>query len=921
MDDDIEPFAGGHLALSRRQRRVWLGGAPVALGGRAFDLLCVLVDQGDPPWTKRQLIERVWPGRVVEENNLHSQVKALRQALGADTVATVPGRGYRFTLARDRKVTSDDAPGDAPARPAATGASPRLVGRDADLRHAFQWLVPGACVTLAGPAGVGKTALAQHLALATSAPLVDLLPLQDAALLPARVGQALGVSTAGPAPLRALAQGLAERAGGVVLDNAEHLVAEVAALVQAVRAEAPGLWWLVTSQVPLHLADERVMRLSPLALPAGDQGLAEAAASPAVQLLVAEVKRQDGRFELDASNVAQVVWVCRGLDGLPLALRLAAARVPALGLDSVLQQLDRHPARLLSGGPRDAVPRHASLQAALDWSWGLLPGDEQRVLSRLAVLPGPFSLELAAALAAADERDEWSAVEAMATLVDRSLLEVHQLSPMQYRMLDSVRAHALARLRDAGELARVCGQAADLLQQRFAAEGARSPVDLARLSADAGRPAEALKHWLQAADQAGAESRLVEVEHHLTQALAMLRLPPLAGDQATRSRHIELLLRLGSVAGLTRGLAADLTDATYQEVLDLADEEGFGEARFVALFNRLFTTAMRLQDDTVESLLPELEQLADRLDQPRLHLQYEHALYSTVWFYGRVEEALHAAESGYRRYRSVDSAWHCRQFAGHDPGVCAAGHAALTALVLGRVSQSARWASVLEQQLADCSHGPSRVIGSNMLAWSAVWGRDTERARRIAGEWRRHCQRMGTPMYENLAAIHEAWAEAVHDTAADASAVDRVAAAHVRLLSLGVRTPMTAYHLLWIEALSRHGRLDEAFEQAEACAEVIARQRKRLGRPWLLAVRAGLHEQRGQFAMAHDLWSKSLDDARSMGLRLFSLRAALGQARLRRRMGEPDGPGLALELSAFAEADHLPDIDDARAWVTSAQTC
>lgn len=912
--DDLESFAEGHLRLSRRQRRVWLGGAPVPVGGRAFDLLCVLIDQGDALLDRAQLIERVWPRRVVEENNLHSQVKALRQALGAHVLATVPGRGYRFTLARD---------GAAPARglggvaAAAAPQGPVLIGREPDAATLRACLVPGACVTLAGPAGVGKTALARVHAQATGAPLVDLMPLQDAALLPERVGQALGVSTAGPAPLRALAQGLAGRQGGLVIDNAEHLVAEVAALVQAVRMAAPALWVLVTSQVPLHLDDERVVRLAPLELPGRAAGLHEAASNAAVRLLVQEIRRADPRFELNASNVESVVLLCRDLDGLPLALRLAAARVPLLGAEAVRQQLQAGRARPLAARRQAPDPRHGSLAAALDWSTELLDAAEQRVLRCVAVLPGVFSLELATALAAEAPLDEWTAIEVLATLVDRSLLEVQSTTPMCYRLLDSVRTHARQRLDAAGELARVSGRAAHLLQTRFAAEGEQDPVALARLFADAGRPADALRQWVVAADRAAAASRLVETEHHLSQALALLRQPPLAGEPAARSQRIELLLRLGSVAGLTRGLAADLTDATYREVLELADEDGFGEARFVALFNRIFTTGMRLQADTVESLLPDLARLADRLDQPRLHLQYEHALYSTVWIYGRVEEALQAAESGYRRYRSVDSAWHCRQFAGHDPGVCAAGHAALTALVLGRVAQSARWTSVLEQQLADCSHGPSRVIGSNMQAWCAVWGRDTERARRIAGEWRRHCQRMGTPVYEHLAAIQEAWAEALNDTVADASAVDRVAAAHGRLQSLGVRSPLTTYHLLWVEALSRHGRLDEAFEQADACAEVIERQRKRLGRPWLLALRAALHEQRAEFATAADLWSKSLGDARSMGLRLFSLRAALGLARLRQRIGGPPGPELAMELSAFADDDRLPDITEARAWVAA----
>ncbi|MFO1329494.1 MAG: winged helix-turn-helix domain-containing protein [Rubrivivax sp.] len=920
LHDDSESFDAGHLRLSRRQRQLWLGGVPVKLGGRAFDLLCVLIDQGEQLLHKHELLDRVWPRLVVEENNLHTQVKALRQALGAGVLATVPGRGYRFTLVRDAAASAPSPPAEpaaGPPPPPASSTGPELLGRDDDLSELRARLLSGACVTLTGPAGVGKTALAQALAAATGAPLVDLLPLQDAALLAARVGDALGLSTAGTSPLRALAQGLAGRSGGLVLDNAEHLVADVAALVQAVRAGAPGLWVLVTSQVPLHLGDEQVMRLAPLPLPRTDDALADASRSPAVQLFAAAVRRLDRHFELSASNVGTVVRLCQGLDGLPLALRLAAARVPMLGLQAVLRQLQEQPTRLLAGGPRDAAPRHASLQAALDWSTALLSAPERNVLARLGVLPGPFTLELAAALAAEGTLDEWAVIEALAVLVDHSLLEVEDGEPMRYRLLDSVRAHALAQLRASGELAAVCGRAADLLQQRFTAEGEREPVTLARLCAEAGRPADALHHWLRAADRAAAESRLVEVEHHLSQAVGLLRQPPLGDAPDGRRQRIELLLRLGAVVGLTQGLAADRTDAVYREALELADETQFAEARFVALFNRTFTTTMRLQADTAESLLPELARLADRLDDPRLHLQYEHALYSTISLYGRLEESLAAAESSYRRYRASDSAWHCRQFAGHDPGVCSAGHAALGALLLGRPALARTWLRALEQQLDACTHGPSRVIGFNIVAGIGVLARDTTRVRQVASEWHRQCQRMGIPVYANLAAMHEGWAEAMDESAPDAAAVDRIGAAFGRVLALGIRFRMPLYHVLWVEALARHGRTAEAQAQAEACLRTMEQQRERVCRPWLLAVCAELCEQAGNDELAEDHWRRALRDARGMHAGLYALRAALGLARLRRRSGGRACPELAEELVHHDPGERSPDLDAARAWMVS----
>lgn len=919
MRDDMESFDAGHLRLSRRRREVWLGGVPVRLGGRAFDLLCVLIDQGDQLLNKHDLLDRVWPRLVVEENNLHTQVKALRQALGAGALATVPGRGYRFTLLRDDGAAAAPMPatGVAPAAVQPVAPQALLLGRQADAAALHERLLPGCCVTLAGPAGVGKTALAQWVAAQTQAPLVDLMAVQDGALLPALVGQRLGVSTAGPSPLRTLAQGLRDRAGGLVIDNAEHLVADVAALVQAVNAEAPGLWVLVTSQVPLHLGHELVLRLAPLPLPAADADLAGAAASPAVQLFVDTVQRLDRRFELGPSNVRDVVGLCRALDGLPLALRLAAARVPLVGLQAVRLQLQAQPGRVLAGGARDAAPRHASLQAALDWSVSLLAPTEQQVLARLGVLPGPFALDLAAAAAADEGLDEWAVIEALATLVDRSLLEVQDTEPMRYRLLDSVRSHSLAHLRASGDLATVCGRAAELLQQRFAAEGERDPVALARLCSDAGRPADALRLWLLAADRAAAASCLGELEHHLTQALTLLRQPPLDQAPDSRKQRVALMLRLGPVLGLTRGLASDITDGLFREVLELTDQATMPEERFIALFNRALTTTMRLRFDSTRALLQELDALARSVDDPRVYVQRDHAIYSTVLLYGRLEESLAAAESGYRRYRPADSAWHCTHFAGHDPGVCSAGHAALSAWLMGRFAKARQWADVLAGQLETCTHAPSRMLGASTEAWRRALEGDRRSVARVAGEWRQTCKHLAMPVWMHNFAMLEQWAQATDPETPDPAAVDRLGHAYLQALAMGTRFRMPCYHVLWVDALAHHGRVAEGRKQADACLQEIDAQWESMSRPWLFCIRAQLHAQAGQREHALADYRTAMRDARAMQSSAFTLRAALGLARWQQQCGEPAGDELRHVVAGFAATESAAELDAARAWLAA----
>jgi len=431
---------GGRFELRPAEYRLLVDGQPATLGGRALDLLMALAARPSELHTKSDLLDGVWPGLVVEEGNLRVQINGLRRLLGEDSIATVPGRGYRFTAVLIAQPQAPAAPPAAPAPAAMAAPAQRLFGRDAD-RARLDGLLraqPG-CVTLVGMPGVGKSSVARAALAAWAGPAawVDLAPLTQGAQLPAAIARAwsaqLGDGDAATQLLRAVPPGDAL----LVLDNAEHLVQPCAEWVAQLR-NAPQLRVLVTSQLPLALAGEQVLRLEPL--PIDDD-----ASDGARALLLSRIAAADSRFQLTPAALPLLDALCRQLDGLPLALEMAAARVPLMGLQAVHDALAERFA-LLSRGRRDSPARHRSLLGALDWSYGLLEAPEQRLFRALGVFAGGFTLDLAVMLSTDEHVERWDVVDGLAGLVERSLVGVSGEDPPRYRLPETMRAYALGKL-------------------------------------------------------------------------------------------------------------------------------------------------------------------------------------------------------------------------------------------------------------------------------------------------------------------------------------------------------------------------------------------------------------------------------------------------------------------------------------------
>lgn len=446
-------YTFGPYRLARCARQLCQGAAPVRLGGRALDLLFVLVERAGDVVSRAELERLIWPDSIVEDSCLRVHIGALRRALGdsaseARYIANVPGRGYSFVA----PVTVLGGAAPATATPGLPPCPARLIGRAEALQALRAQLPHCRLVTVVGHGGIGKTALALTLAHALrddyddGACFLDLAALTDGARAAPALAAALGLAPGAGDGMALLARWLATRRMLLVFDNCEHVIEAATVLVEHLLRAAPGIDILATSREPLDADGEWVHRLAPLACPPDTPGLglADALTCPALQLLVERTGDSTDRFELTAADLPAALRLCRRLDGVPLALEFAAVRVALLGMHGVLAQMDDG-LRLLGSGRRTVLPRHRTLRALLDWSYDLLTPDERHVLRCCAVFSGPFTLDGALAVAGRG-RDVTGAVLA---LVAKSLLTADTGGAEAcFALLGITRAYAAGKLVD-----------------------------------------------------------------------------------------------------------------------------------------------------------------------------------------------------------------------------------------------------------------------------------------------------------------------------------------------------------------------------------------------------------------------------------------------------------------------------------------
>jgi predicted ATPase len=452
----------GPFELSIGNRLLTNGTKVVPLGARAMDILIVLVEQANTLVGRRTLIERVWPKRGAEQVSLRVHISALRKALdqsdpGRRYIANVPGRGYSFVV----PVTSISSPISRDVKLPSSSRLParlmRMLGRKDALAAIQLKLAKQKFVTIVGPGGIGKTTLAVAIAHEMSAVFdsqvhfVDLGALGDASLVAPAVATALGLSVQTNDVLPALIDRLQERPTLIILDCCEHVIEAASAVAEELIRRVPTLHLLATSREAMRVEGEHVYELCALAYPPEDRGLLarDALQYPAVQLLVDRVRAVRSDFELVDADASVAAGICRRLDGIPLAIELAAGRVDIFGLSKTASLLDDR-LNLSWVGRRTAVPRHQTLNAALEWSYELLGEAEKRVLSRLSVFAGGFTFEAAVAIAADETIDEASVSDCVWELRSKSMIAAEGQGA-RLRLLDTTHAFASRRLAESGE--------------------------------------------------------------------------------------------------------------------------------------------------------------------------------------------------------------------------------------------------------------------------------------------------------------------------------------------------------------------------------------------------------------------------------------------------------------------------------------
>ncbi len=458
-------FAFGSFQLDPQRRSLLDGNRQMPLGSRALDILITLVEGAGTIVSNRQLMARVWPGTHVEESALRVHIVALRKVLrdgkeGSRFILNTPGQGYCFVAPVTRVL---DQPAPSVSQPDAKPPPPRyaadVIGRAVSITALVAQLAQRRLLTIVGPGGIGKTTVANAVAdvvaetLVDGAAFVSLSPVTDAERLSSSIGRAIGLEGGDPGSLQNIIAWLRNKQMLIVLDNCEHVIAKAAEIAELLLKSAPGLRILATSRERLRARGEAVHRLPSLSVPAPTTSItaAEALTYSSVQLFAERTAASFDDFVLTDANAPVACEICRRLDGLPLALELAAAQVGVIGLQSLAQRLENRFA-ILTKGRRTAFQRQQTLRATMDWSHDLLSEGERVVLRRLAAFRGDFTMEAASAVASDAEIPGVSIIEGIANLATKSLVATDIGDDVTWhRLLETTRIYAGEKLEESGE--------------------------------------------------------------------------------------------------------------------------------------------------------------------------------------------------------------------------------------------------------------------------------------------------------------------------------------------------------------------------------------------------------------------------------------------------------------------------------------
>ena len=937
----------GRFSVLPHRRELFADGRPLELGGRAFDVLMALIEARGAVVSKDALMARVWSDRVVEENSLQTQISALRRAFAADRglVRTIAGRGYQFTGEIRAASTHPDVQQVATAAiPISTSARTltnlpepmsELIGRETELDEILDLSGSHRLVTLTGAGGIGKTRLGFEAARRLLPNIVDgvwaieLAPLSDPELVPVAVAAALGLELAsGAASPFSVANALRSKQLMLVLDNCEHVVGAAARMAEALLRANPGTRVIATSREPLRAQGEWVYPVPPLAVPTEDSLDDEHLLRfGAVRLFVERTRAAAPSFSPDARVVAAIAGICRRLDGIPLAIELAAARAATLGIEGLAARLDDR-FRLLAGGHRTAMPRHQTLRATLDWSYELLMEPERLVLRRLAIFAGGFTLQAASAVTADDETAESEVVDCVANLVAKSLVTADSGGAMvRYRLLETIRAYALEKLAESGEAEPAARRHASFFRDLFAPAGApiqASVADMARYAQEMDNVRAALDWAFSPAGDSDSGAVLtaayvpvwlnvasmIECRERTERALDSLE----AGSNLSAYFRLHLQIALGVALLHSAGLL-ERTEVVLADALKTAEGRDDAAAQLRALW-AMWSYRFNIGDNRAAQALAErFSRVAQRAGDAADVLVGERLIGNTMHHAGNQQEAQRRLQRVVDRYVSPSDQRHTIWFL-HDQRLMARTVLARGLALQGSLDKAVQHAreSLQAAQAADHKLSVCYALTEAVCPIALLTGDLATAARSVA-------------MLNDLVAEHSVTVygmgpclqgELLIESGEFAAGSNVLATALDRYPATGAKRRNTWFLGVLAGGLAGAQRFTEAFAAIE---EALA-QSDRNGQYWCIAelrrVKGELLLQGGDrksTSAAEECFRAALDVAREQGALFWELRAALSLARLRIRQDQQSAARtiLAPVYDRFTEGFETADLRAAKA--------
>ena len=675
---DSRAYEIGPFQLDASAKVVTREGSPVPLGPRAVALLSLLVRYANQYVPKARLMDEAWPGAIVVQTNLTVQISAIRRVLaeapGGDRwIETLNRRGYRF-VGPVTPITSDAAIRSGNQRALSNLPEPltSFVGRVKEVVELRHLLACNRLLTVTGPGGVGKTRVAVQVAVGVKSDwrdgvwFVDLAPTANPSLVPKVVAQALGVMEVASEPLtETLNSRLRSMRALLILDNCEHLLEACAGLIEALLREAPNVRIIATSREAMHVVGEQCYHLSPLSLPTAGDDLETVSESEAVALFVERARLQQQGYVVTAQRAPAIAELCMRLDGMPLALELAAARIAVLPIERIVERLnDRF--SLLTGGLRTSLPRHQTLRTTIAWSYDLLSEHARTLFSRLSIFPGGFSLEAAEEVGAGDGIRRNDILDLLSALIDKSLVLVEG-SGERYRLLETIRQFARERLQNSGEQATLQERHFDWylrLATRMEPSlggGPQQKLALDALEADHDNLRAALA-WSFEADKGDSALLLCGVLYRFwsrrgywregyAACARALKQSTLLSDKAARAK---VLLTAGSIGN---NVPEAETRVLLEDAIALSREAGDPNTEAMALNNLARVLDWNVQLARARLLLEQGREINRKLGNKTLELHNMSNLVNVLRRQRHHAEALALAEEGLASSRSLGDRW------------------------------------------------------------------------------------------------------------------------------------------------------------------------------------------------------------------------------------------------------------------------